>query len=971
MRKLAPTLPPPALPPPAAKKAQTTGPASSRIAAAFASASTSSLRPLPPAAPVLPASTVKLLYVTPEGLQSDRLLQALRQLQCAGLLTGIAVDEAHCISTWGCSFRPSYRALGRLRLHFPDTPILALTATATNSVLRDLMSQLQLPPSAPVFRSSFDRPNLRYSVVFKEAVRDPLQDLADHLREALGQARGQARGHDSGAKGAKGDQAAAGGGGSGSGGFVSGARLDSGPAAGAALSDSDPSAAGTPSGVSPAAAVVYTHKREECETLARAIGERSGLRVVCYHAGMGDADRSQAQEAWARGEASVCVATCAFGMGIDVAAVRSVCHFNLPRSLDAYYQEAGRGGRDGLPSTCRLYYCRRDRERMEFIIAQGAARKAAADAQSGRAVLSSTSAHGPDGEEKDPVAALANVAEYCEAATCRRVAILRHFGEKPTFLSCSFQAGQELCDVCLDPERARRQADALKAGTLVPPPNPSAIGARWGQRGPPRLRLGGDRPFTAFSFGGPYDFDPSDLFGAPCGLEDEGEEGEGGESAPAHREYTHDDPLGAVFGDYAIDEMTPVIPTDAEDGQTKKRLLGVSSTLAGRQHAAGAEPRPFSSFVSAATVSASSMGSVPDASTTPAQQPMYRIGVKPKKEKAGSSAPISAADCKAQNHNSNTTDAKENRVTTADNLTASSAATSTGNSSRGILGMLASKTTATSTKQQPEIIEILSDSDDDTVAVSSSVRANASSTQRSSVIDNTPQLAGSKRALPESSADSDKGNAVSAAPLADSGPDGSERGFPRLDGLMRRARAANVPSASGASFMSAASASRQAADPGAHLASSASHSASVANKLAQRKAPSIAAASVRPPSKPTDAALHALSLASASAGDGSSAAGKGGAAPFFKKFGNAEAAVLGSARPGTASAAAPGRPAPAAAAPPGGLRGTLDRLRKFRDESRRASGQRGAQAWDDDYDSNDDSRRETDSWDSRAGRSHW
>ena len=289
---------------------------------------------------------VSLLYVAPERVSTPGFRQFLPTLD----LRLIAIDEAHCISEWGHDFRPDYRTLSDLRTLFPHTPIMALTATATERVRQDIVDQLRLA-DAPRFVSGFDRPNLTYRV-----------------RSQAGT-----------------------------------------PAALAELLDARP---GQP-------AIVYCFSRKETEELAAYLTDR-GHPTVAYHAGLDPNTRRHTQERFIDGAVPVVAATIAFGMGIDKPDIRLVVHYALPKSVEGYYQETGRAGRDGRPSDCILFFSPGDRAKQEFFIQRmtGDAR-ATAERQ------------------------LQQMVDYARLATCRRRYLLTYFGDATAGESCGN------CDICL------------------------------------------------------------------------------------------------------------------------------------------------------------------------------------------------------------------------------------------------------------------------------------------------------------------------------------------------------------------------------------------------------------------------------------------------------------------------------------------------------------------------------------------
>ncbi len=243
------------------------------------------------------AGRFDLVYVAPERFRSSRFLETMSRIKPALL----AVDEAHCISQWGHDFRPDYARIGHGRRLIGSPPCIALTATATDIVRRDISDQLDLNDPA-LFVTGFDRPNLSYAVVDARRDQEKLSALAETLSR------------------------------------------------------------------NPGSAIVYASSRARCESIGQFLEKDLNRKAVIYHAGLGRDERTQAQDRFMSGQAQVVVATNAFGMGVDKPDIRSVIHFNLPGTLEAYYQEAGRAGRDGHPADCTLLYAPGDRFLQEMFI---------------------------------------------------------------------------------------------------------------------------------------------------------------------------------------------------------------------------------------------------------------------------------------------------------------------------------------------------------------------------------------------------------------------------------------------------------------------------------------------------------------------------------------------------------------------------------------------------------------------------
>lgn len=294
---------------------------------------------------------IKLLYVAPERIMIPDFLNFLHQLNTSL----IAIDEAHCISEWGHDFRPEYRKLNLLKIHFPAIPLIALTSTATPQVQNDIVNQLNMV-SPKIYRASLNRKNLFYQIrPKKETYQHLLQYLKNHPNDS---------------------------------------------------------------------GIIYCQSRKSVDNLSRKL-QKEGIRVLPYHAGLSSDVRTENQGKFIKDDVEIIVATIAFGMGIDKPNVRYVIHCDMPKSIEGYYQETGRAGRDGLKSDCILFFSYGDKIKHEYFIKQ------------------------IENEQYRQIAykKMWDILNFCTSKKCRRKYLLNYFGEKYDIHNCN------MCDVCVPLEK--------------------------------------------------------------------------------------------------------------------------------------------------------------------------------------------------------------------------------------------------------------------------------------------------------------------------------------------------------------------------------------------------------------------------------------------------------------------------------------------------------------------------------------
>ena len=305
------------------------------------------------------AGRTKLLYMAPESLTKEENIEFLRSVK----VSFVAIDEAHCISEWGHDFRPEYRNIRPTINRICQSPIIALTATATDKVRTDIMKSLGIM-DAVQYKSSFNRPNLYYEI--RPKTKDVDMDIAKFIKQHPGKS-----------------------------------------------------------------GIVYCLSRKKVEELA-AVLVANDIKAAPYHAGLESQKRSETQDRFLMEDINVIVATIAFGMGIDKPDVRFVIHYDIPKSLEGYYQETGRAGRDGGEGICLTFYSHKDLDKLDKFM-EG---KPVAEQDIGRQLLAETAA-------------------YAESSVCRRKMLLHYFGEIYDKENCGN------CDNCLHQSKKIEAKDEL------------------------------------------------------------------------------------------------------------------------------------------------------------------------------------------------------------------------------------------------------------------------------------------------------------------------------------------------------------------------------------------------------------------------------------------------------------------------------------------------------------------------------
>ncbi len=319
---------------------------------------------------------IKLLYVSPEGLNSGRMIRLLQESKSS--VDCIAIDEAHCISEWGHDFRPDYMEITHIRNQFPKSVFLALTATATKQVQADIIKNLRME-NPEIFMASFNRPNIFLQVIKKDK---PIEQVLNFI-------------------------------------------------------ENHPNQSG----------IIYCFSRKQVDLVAQEL-HINGIKALSYHAGLNDAQRTKNQQDFISDKANIMVATVAFGMGINKPDVRFVIHFDMPKSIEQYYQEIGRAGRDGLESEALLLYSAGDIHKIRYFFKDNF-----------------------DSAKSENL--LQGMINYCENSVCRRKSLLSYFGESYSDARQDCVSSENCCDICASKKINYNQPRAILHKRIQSFPKPS------------------------------------------------------------------------------------------------------------------------------------------------------------------------------------------------------------------------------------------------------------------------------------------------------------------------------------------------------------------------------------------------------------------------------------------------------------------------------------------------------------------